>query len=194
MIDDFVGRDLHQLELIVEAQRQGRLAAGAMKGVGTHVPITDGIGPAQGKVRMPAPGTGLIAGLRIIDEELPAHPAAPADKCAVAEIWHIDGIEIAPITDQGEVEHRLAEFVLHVNILDGISLVDDIYQMQKLGDAPEDFADAEPQLPVVAHNLHIGLAQVEVAAAAVGVVKARKRLDGQARIVVPFHVELGLQG
>ena len=61
----------------------------------------------------------------------------------LSESGQDEQVQRPPIPNQGQVDHRLTQFILAINILDQIGLVDDIHQMQRFRDPPKHFPNAD---------------------------------------------------
>ena len=56
----------------------------------------------------------------------------------------------------------MAELVFAVDVLNRVVLVDDVDEMARFGDTPEDLVDADHEVPVVADMQPVGLAHIGV--------------------------------
>jgi len=72
-----------------------------------------------------------------------------------------------------EIDHRLAELLLGIGVVDVVRLIDDIDEVTGFGLSPENLAKTNHQIPVVGKVLPICLAQVEMCSPAVDVIEAR---------------------
>ena len=82
-------------------------------------------------------------------------------------------------------------------MLDHVGLVDDIHQVARFRDSPEDPIRAEAQLPLTVSDLtehkQVGFTHIEMGAARVRAVVAEERRQGDTSAFVVLGVELGLQ-
>ena len=111
----------------------------------------------------------------------------------LAEPRQHEEIEHAPVSAEGEVQERLAQLGLEVDVLHEVRLVDDVDEMVGLGDSPEHAPEPGAKLEVVEHPLVHQLPHVEVRAPVVGGVEPQEGREHQALpVVVERVVELGL--
>ena len=113
---------------------------------------------------MLVPGAAFEGRQVLVDNQSRAQPAFGQRKGAFAEAGQDEKVEPAPILLHTQIDHRLAELVLLVDILQRVGLVDDVDQMARFGDTPEDLVDAAQQVPVTLARRDIGLADVEMGA------------------------------
>ena len=92
---------------------------------------------------MPLLEPGIEFGLLLGDRQGAAQAGLVPGEGAFAEAGQDEEAEVAPVAQQVQVGHGLAQLVFRVDVLDQVGLVDDIDQMARFGDAPEDLADAE---------------------------------------------------
>ena len=93
----------------------------------------------------------------------------PREKgCFLPGAQQSEQVQTAPAPLGGDLNHRLPEPVLPIDVLDEIDLVDHVHQMPRLGDAPEDRVEAGQQLPRVPPVAPVCLAEIEVSPLVIG--------------------------
>lgn len=142
---------------------------------------------------MMAPAFGRIARLVRLERIRQLRMAALAGKRALALQRHQEQFERARLVlNERDVEHRLAELALVVEIFDEIGLVDDVDQVARFGHAPVHAAQAGAELDVFADLRVVQLADVGVAALVVARIDAAEDFaDDALAPVVPFVEDLG---
>ena len=65
---------------------------------------------------------------------------------------------------QGQIDHRLAEVIITIDVFHRIDLIDDVHEMTRFGNTPEHSMGAHQQLPVATAKAVIGFAQVYMTA------------------------------
>ena len=85
-------------------------------------------------------GTRLVARL-IGDRQRSSQPGTISDERPFPKQREIEEVERSPRPLEREVDHRLAELVFKVDILDEVRLIDDVHEVPRLGDAPEHLPD-----------------------------------------------------
>ena len=139
-------------------------------------------------------GTGRPSPVRI-DERLGAQAPLPPQVCPLSKPRQHEQIESTPVADEGEVDERLAELVLAIDVLHEVRLIDDVNQMVGLGDSPEHPADADAKLRIIEHALVQQLPYVEVRPPVIRGIEPQEGREQQALpVVVERVIELGLQG
>ena len=141
---------------------------------------------------MPWPGLAFVLDMLIVHDEREAQAAvAPLERTRTV-IGHTEYFECAPVAEPGGVRHRLSQFGLSVRMLDEVDLVDDIDQVLRFGDAPEQLVDAQAQLPTAladfAEQQQVRFVHIEVGAARVGIVVAKEGRKSEASAVDIFQV------
>ena len=156
-----------------------RLAVGSMEEVHAEVEVAEGVRPTRGVAQV----VSLVAPRR--NRPGRAEPAAASRRRPLAEARQEVEVERAPVPQQRQRDHGLAEPVLLVDVLDRVHLVDHVDEVPGLGDTPEDATGAEGQLPVATHSEPVGLADVEVGPLVVLGVHAQVGREDDA--VLPFR-------
>ena len=175
--------------------QQSRLPARAVEVRHADVEIPDCIRPSRRPVDAVSARPGFVSGTFRIHEWLGTQAPLPPRVGPLAKPRQHVEIERAPVADESEVDQRLADLVLAVDVLHQVRLVDDVDELVGLGDAPEHAADADPKLGLVEHPLVQQLPHVEARAPAVGRIEPQKRREQQALpVVVERVIELGLHG
>ena len=176
-------------------RQQARLPAGAVEVGHADVEIPDRLRPPDRVVDALAARAGLVGGPFGIDERLRAKASLAPRKRPLAKPGQHEEIDRPPVADEGEVDERLAELVLAVDVLHEVRLVDDVDQVIGLGDSPEHPADADAKVRGVEHPLVQQLAHIEVGALVVRGIEPQEGREQQALLpVVELVVELRLNG
>ncbi len=153
-----------------------------------HIPIPERVGPANGQVRVESSRARLELRTVGIHRERQAEPAGGSGKRPLAEQRHEKDVDRSPALDQREVEHRLPQLLLAIRALHQIRLVDDVHQVLRFGDAPENLPEACPELPAPGHQLPTEHAHVEVRPVSILRVESEERLEQEGlATVVPLH-------
>ena len=159
------------------------------------VEIPDRARPAHRVVDALPARAGLVGGPFGIDERLRAQASLAPRKSPLAKPGQHEEIDGAPVADEGEVDERLAELVLAVDILHEVRLVDDVDEVIGLGDSPEHPADADAKLRRVEHPLVQQFPHVEMRPFVVRAVQPHEGREQQALpAVVELVIELRLHG
>ena len=174
---------------------QPRLPARAVEVRYADVEISNRVRPPHCIVDALPARPKLVCGPIRIDERLGAQaPFLPRERSLSKPRQH-EQIQGTPVADEGEVDERLAELVLAVDVLHEIRLIDDVDEMVGLGDSPEHPADPDAKLGLVEHPLIQQFPYVEVRAPVIRRIEPQERREQQALpVVVERVVELGLSG
>ena len=157
------------------------------------VQVPEDVVVTDGPIIMPLLSGTFIASTVRIDEFAAAKAARPAGEGTLAEIRQKKKIQDSPIFRYGQVDHGLAEFILRIGILDEVSLVDDIHQMEDFCGTPEDFAHPDTKLEFIM-QMKIGqFPNIKMGALVISAVKAVKRNECEAASALPFMIVLRLQ-
>ena len=175
---------------VLAFRQQSRLPAGAVEVGHADVEIPDCLRPPDRVVDALPARAGLVGGPFGIDERLRAKASLAPRKCPLAKPGQHEQIDHAPVADEGEVDERLAELVLAVDVLHEVRLVDDVDEVPGLGDSPEHPADADAKLRGVEHPLVLQLAHIEVRAL---VVRGIEPQEGRKQQALPAVVELVIE-
>ncbi len=97
----------------------------------------------------------------------------------LAEKRHSIEIEAAPIAEEREIDHGLAQELVAVDVFNRIGLVDDVHQMARFGDAPEHAMGADQHLPVHAAVAVMRFAHVEMRAPIIVEIETTERHEVQ---------------
>ena len=157
-----------------QCRRKGRFAAGTVELRQADIPFAEYAAETQGEIGVPLFGIAFIAGCAGADGQGRAQPSGTAGECALAEEGHEEGVEIAQGRLQAQIDHRLAQLVFAVRILDQVGLVDDIDQMPAFGHPPEHLVDADADIPAIAGIEVVELPDVAMAAGSVLRIEAQE--------------------
>ena len=102
-------------------------------------------------------------------------------------------LPVAVVTQIVEVQHRLAEFLLAVDVFHQICLVDDIHQVLGFSDPPENNVKPDFSHPAIVLDLPVQLSYIGMCSLVIGCVIAEKRREYELLVTVcPVRVILRL--
>ncbi len=163
-----------------------------MKSRDADIPISENVFPAEREIGTPMLASRFINSEIRGDRQWSTKPAIARRKRALTKTGQEECAEGPVIGEPLDTDHWLTQFVLLVDVLDLIGLIDDIDQMARFRDAPEDAADTEPEGPGIGQMLPAGLTNIEMAAFPIVGVDPQEWDDGQAVIrIVPIVPKFG---
>ena len=118
---------------------------------------------------------GGVEGIAGIHRQGGSEPPVQARKRALAEAGQNIQVNLAPIVKFGDIDHRLAQVVLAVQVFDQVDLVDDVDQMVRFRHPPEHLVEAGQDFPAVGLIEPIGLADIKVGALAIAGIQTQIR-------------------
>ena len=130
-----------------------------------------GVAVSGGHVDMALLGTALVGREIGIHEPREPKPSGSSGERPLPVVRHPEQFDDAPRCRIRQVAHELAELGFFVGMFDQVDLVDDVHEVVRLDDTPEDPVDAETQFPLriarLAQEQRVGLVHIRVGAAGV---------------------------
>ena len=97
-----------------------------------------------------------------VDTERCPEAAVFAGERSFAKVGQRKELEPAVVPIDIEVNHRLAKLGFLVDVFHEVGLVNDVDEMSRLGDTPEDLVDTDGEIPIVTVDAPVQFPEVRV--------------------------------